>query len=101
MGRPGESRAAPLAFSGWEGDVTRGRSEYVRGDVSTNAVKGYFSIFKRGMRGVDQRCGEKHLHRYCAEFAFRESNRAASGIDDRARAVEGLKGTVGKQLTYR
>lgn len=80
--------------------VTHGRLEYVRGDVSTNTVEGYFSIFKRGMRGIYQHCSEKHLHRYCAEFAFRYTYRSAMGVDDRARAVEGLKGIVGKRLTY-
>jgi ISXO2-like transposase domain len=30
--------------------------EWVRGDVSTNTVEGYFSIFKRGMKGVYQHC---------------------------------------------
>src|SRR3989337_306742 len=44
--------------------------EYVRGDVTTNSVEGAFSIFKRGMRGIYQHCGEKHLHRYLAEFEF-------------------------------
>ena len=81
--------------------VTHGRSEYVRGDVTTNTVEGFFSIFKRGMRGVYQHCNEKHLHRYCAEFGFRYTHRIANGVDDRARAVEGLKGIVGKRLTYR
>ena len=38
--------------------------EYARGDVTTNTVEGYFSVFKRGMRGVYQHCAEKHLHRY-------------------------------------
>jgi hypothetical protein len=41
--------------------------EYVRYDgervISTNTVEGYYSIFKRGMKGVYQHCG-KHLHRY-------------------------------------
>ena len=77
------------------------RGEYVRGDIHTNTVEGYFSIFKRGMRGVYQHCAKKHLHRYLAEFDFRYSFRAANGFDDRARAVEGLKGIVGKRLTYK
>ena len=48
-----------------------------RGDklVTTNTVEGFYSIFKRGMKGVYQHCGEKHLHRYLAEFDFRYSNR--------------------------
>lgn len=32
--------------------VKHSRKEYVRGDVHTNSAEGYFSIFKRGMRGV-------------------------------------------------
>jgi hypothetical protein len=64
-------------------------------------VEGYFSIFKRGMKGVYQHCGEQHLHRYLAEFDFRYSNRAALEIDDKERAERALKGIVGKRLTYR
>jgi transposase-like protein len=74
--------------------------EYVRGDVTTNTIEGAFSIFKRGMRGVYQHCGEKHLHRYLAEFEFRYSHREANGCDDTARADRILKGIVGKRLTY-
>jgi hypothetical protein len=64
-------------------------------------VEGAFSIFKRGMKGVYQHCGEQHLHRYLAEFEFRYSNRVALGVDDKARTVRGLAGIVGKRLTYR
>jgi hypothetical protein len=45
--------------------------EYVRSKIHTNAVEGYYSIFKRGMKGTYQHCGEKHLHRYLAEYDFR------------------------------
>ena len=51
--------------------------EYVRGDVHTNSAEGYFSIFKRGMRGIYQHCREKHLHRYLAEYDFRYNHRFA------------------------
>jgi hypothetical protein len=81
--------------------VNHKREEYVRGEAYTNTVEGFFSIFKRGMRGVYQFCGEKHLHRYLAEFDFRYSNRQALGCDDEARAVRLLQGIVGKRLTYR
>ena len=56
---------------------------------------------KRGMKGVYQHCGEKHLHRYLAEFDFRYSNRIALGVDDTERTSKALKGIVGKSLTYR
>ncbi len=74
---------------------------YVRGDIHTNTVEGYFSIFKRGMKGIYQHCAEKHLHRYLAEFDFRYSNRVALGVNDEARADRALKGVIGKRLTYR
>jgi len=80
--------------------VNHGAEEYVRGDVTTNTVEGYFSIFKRGMKGVYQHCGKKHLHRYAAEYAFRYSNRVAVGVDDRARSDLALLGVAGKRLTY-
>lgn len=81
--------------------VNHGAEEYVRGDVTTNTVEGYFSIFKRGMKGVYQHCGKKHLHRYAAEFAFRYSNRVAVGSDDVVRADKALLGVGGKRLTFK
>lgn len=80
--------------------VRHGRSEYVRGEAHTNTVEGFFSIFKRGMRGIYQHCGKQHLHRYLAEFDFRYSNRVALGIGDAERADLALLGVVGKRLTY-
>ena len=81
--------------------VKHSAHEYVRGDVHTNSVEGFFSIFKRGMKGVYQHCAEKHLHRYLAEFDFRYSARAALGVNDLTRADRALVGIVGKRLTYR
>jgi hypothetical protein len=75
--------------------------EYARGDVTTNTVEGFFGIFKRGMKGIYQHCGQNHLHRYVAEFDFRYTNRSANGVEDRERADIALMGTVGKRLTYR
>ncbi len=75
--------------------------ERARGDVHTNTIEGYFSIFKRGMKGVYQRCGRQHLHRYTAEFEFRYNHRIALGVTDTIRADAILKGAEGKRLTYR
>ena len=83
------------------GSVQHSTKEYVRGEIHTNTIEGYYSIFKRGMKGVYQHCGEKHLHRYLAEFDFRYSNRAALGVTDLMRAELAAKGIVGKRLTYR
>ncbi len=81
--------------------VKHSRKEYARGDVHVNSAEGYFSIFKRGMRGVYQHCKEKHLHRYLAEFDFRYNNRIALGVNDAMRADEAVKAIRGKRLTYR
>lgn len=69
-------------------------------ELHTNTIEGFFSIFKRGMKGVYQHCQEKHLHRYLAEFDFRYSNRQALGCNDGDRADRLLSGIVGKRLTY-
>lgn len=81
--------------------VNHAKKEYARGDVTTNTVEGYFSIFKRGMKGVYQHCSDKHLQRYLHEFDFRYSNRIALGVDDATRAALAAKGAEGKRLTYR
>jgi transposase-like protein len=81
--------------------VNHSAKEYARGDVTTNSVEGYFSIFKRGMRGVYQHCGEKHLHRYLAEYDFRFNHRVKLGFNDGDRATLAVKGAAGKRLTYR
>ncbi len=93
--------------------VKHSAEEYVRNEfwiegdklhiesIHTNTVEGYYSIFKRGMKGVYQHCKEKHLHRYLAEFDFRYSNRVRLGVDDVERTERAVKGIVGKRLTYR
>ncbi len=88
------------AFASHE-KVNHGSKEYVRGHVHTNTVEGYYSVFKRGMKGVYQQCSERHLHRYFAEFDFRYSNRVKLGVNDAMRADRALKCITGKRLTYR
>jgi transposase-like protein len=86
--------------------VNHSAKEYVRYNsgpvvIHTNSAEGFFSVFKRGMKGVYQHCSERHLHRYLAEFEFRHSNRVALGVDDQDRADRALTGAKGKRLTYR
>jgi len=78
--------------------VNHSVGEYGRGAIHTNTVEGFFSIFKRGMTGIYQHCGEQHLQRYLHEFDFRYNNRK---ISDDERAREALAGAEGKRLTYR
>lgn len=81
--------------------VTHGTGEYVRDETHINTAENFYSVFKRGMKGVYQHCAEKHLHRYVAEFDFRYNNRVRLGVDDAERTERALQGIVGKRLTYR
>jgi transposase-like protein len=92
----GQYKFLDLDFASHE-YVRHGVGEYGRGDVHTNTVEGFYSIFKRGMKGIYQHCSEKHLHRYLAEFDFRYNERTVS---DGERATAALAGAVGKRLTY-
>jgi transposase-like protein len=86
------------------GHVNHSQDEYVsRTDrtIHTNTIEGFFGIFKRGMKGIYQHCGQQHLQRYLYEFDFRYTFRAANGYDDAERTAEALKGARGKRLTYR
>jgi transposase-like protein len=87
-------------FAG-HGVVHHARGEYGRGPIHTNTIEGYFSIFKRGMKGIYQHCSKDHLHRYLAEYDFRYSNRSALGVEDEDRTERALRGIVGRRLTYR
>lgn len=80
--------------------VNHGDKEWKRGYAHTNTVEGFFSVFKRGMKGVYQHCAEKHLHRYLVEFDFRHSNRVALGVNDAERARRVVAGAAGRRLTY-
>jgi transposase-like protein len=71
--------------------------EYVRGDIHTNTIEGFFSIFKRGMKGTYQHCSATHLKRYLCEFDFRYNNKE---LTDSERTIVALEGIKGKRLTY-
>lgn len=96
-------RAHAKMFAAHE-SVNHKADEYVRAsdpEIHTNTVEGYFSIFKRGMKGVYQHCDKRHLHRYMAEYDFRYNHRSALGVEDKERTDALLSGISGKRLTYR
>jgi ISXO2-like transposase domain len=59
--------------------------------VTTNTVEGFFGVFKRGMIGAYQHCGEQHFQRYLDEFTFRFNARIALGSWDCPAFVDTLK----------
>ena len=81
--------------------MATGYGQQVRDGSETNTVEGYFSIFKRGMKGVYQHCGEKPLHRYLAEYDLRDNTRAKLGFTDEGQSDAILANAEGKRLTYR
>jgi len=71
--------------------------EYVRGDVHTNSVEGFFGMLRRGLDGIYHSVSHKHLHRYLSEFEFRYNHRKVS---DGERARLAIRAANHKRLTY-
>lgn len=80
--------------------VNHSIGEYVRGDIYTNTVEGYFSIMKRGIVGVYHHVSPQHLKRYLAEYDFRYNERSTLNVSDAERAAKAVAGVVGKRVTY-
>jgi transposase-like protein len=78
--------------------VAHSNEEYVRGEVHTNTVEGFFSILKRGLIGTFNHVSVQHLQRYVTEFDFRYNHRKRT---DFQRATDAVRGIVDKRLTYR
>src|SRR5438270_634522 len=51
--------------------------EWVRGDIHTNTIEGFWSHLKRGIKSTHASVSKKHLQKYIDEFAFRFNNREA------------------------
>jgi transposase-like protein len=85
-------------FEGGHETVNHSQKEYVRGDVHTNTIEGYFGLLKRGVMGSFHHVSPQHLHRYCDEFSFRWDHRY---VTDAERTAEAIKGGEGKRLKYR
>ncbi len=69
--------------------------QYVRGDVHTNTVEGFFALLKRGIIGTFHSVSRKHLHRYLAEFEFRYNARK---MEDGERTALAIRSSEGKRL---
>lgn len=60
--------------------VEHGAGIYVKGDIHTNTIEGYWSLLKRGIFGIYHQVSKKHLHRYCTEFGFRYNTRKGDEV---------------------
>lgn len=53
------------------GTVNHAAKEYVRGEVHTNTIEGFWSWLKRGVNGTHVWVSPKHLPKYLGEFEYR------------------------------
>jgi len=70
--------------------------QWRRGDVHTNSIENFWSLFKRGLIGSFHKVSVKHLHRYLDEFSYRFNGR---GLDLFTPTLRQLVGTP--KMTYR
>ncbi len=90
-------RGIGMEFEGGHETVRHGTKEYVRGDVHTNSIEGFFGMLRRGLDGIYHSVSRKHLHRYLSEFEFRHNHRE---LDDGERTVAAIRAANNKRLTY-
>ena len=84
-------------FAGGHETVSHSRKEYVRGEIHTNSIEGFFGMLRRGLHGIYHSVSRKHLHRYLSEFEFRHNHRE---LDDGERTVAAIRAANNKRLTY-
>ncbi len=79
------------------GTVNHRSHEYVRGQVHTNTIEGFWSILKRGINGIYHHVSEEHLHRYTDEYAYRYNSRSLTDPQRFEKFFEKVEG----RLTYK
>ncbi|MEK7995683.1 MAG: IS1595 family transposase [Planctomycetota bacterium] len=90
----------PLTHFASHDNIAHAYGEYVKGDVHTNTVEGFFSILKRGLFGTYQHVSEAHLYRYLNEFDHRYNHRERLGVNDTERTGVMVRNAKGRRLTY-
>ncbi len=98
-GHPGYRNLNDLGYHHWS--VNHRRGEYVAGpagEIHTQSIESSWSLMKRAHMGVYHRWSKKHLHRYCDEFAFRESVGVGNSIEAIAVVFERM---LGKDLPHK
>jgi hypothetical protein len=72
--------------------------KYVDGNVHTNGLENFWSLFKRCIKGTHVSVEPFHLFRYLDSECFRFNNRK---LNDSERFRLALNGVTGKRLTYK
>ncbi len=84
-------------YAGGHKSVCHSAKEYVRGEIHSNTIEGFFSTVKRGLNGIYHSVSKEHLGSYLSEFEFRYNHR---DLEDGERVVAAIKGALNKRLTY-
>jgi transposase-like protein len=72
--------------------------EYVRENVHTNNIEGFWSVLKRTIGGTYVAVRPKHLQRYVETQVYRFNRRR---MTDGERFIDAANGVDGKRLTYK
>jgi transposase len=65
-----------LNIRGWNHQrINHSAGFYVKGDVHTQTIEGFWSHVKNGIRGVYKAVGREYLQSYLNEYCFRYSHR--------------------------
>ena len=78
--------------------VKHSASEYVKGDVHTNGIESFWSMFKRAKKGTFHKLSPKHLERYVQEFAGKHNMRELGTV---AQMRDVAARMIGRRLLYR
>jgi len=87
-----------LASEYWHRTVNHSIDEFVRGDVTTNRVEGYFGLLKRCIKGTYIHMAPCHMDRYIAEQSLRYNLRENN---DGGRFQQVAAQAIGARLTYK
>jgi len=74
--------------------VNHSQDEYVKDGFHTNSIEGFWSLLKRGIYGIYHQVSEKHLQRYCDEFAARYNTRKIADNERFQNAVQNSEGRL-------
>lgn len=77
--------------------VNHGEGEYVRDNIHTNSLEGFWSLLKRGVDGIYHSISKKHLQQYLNEYSFRYNTRYFSESD----RFDLMLNYCSKHLTYK
>jgi transposase-like protein len=71
---------------------------YAKGNVHTNGLENFWSLFKRSIKGTYVNVEPFHLFRYCDEQAFRFNERKSTVSE---RFLSAVPAITGRRLTYK